>query len=442
MPRVKFGCRRPQLALAPVLLVMSLARGAQARAGGIEASGCEGCHGSTEQGQLSLVPSPGTFEPGQSVELLLTISGGFSNGGVYLTTEDVGELQTIANQGLTKLSSGLVHNQPKPATDGNVQFRFSWVAPGTPGAVRFNVFALGGNANGRSNGDSGISGYFDFVYGCSGKTYYMDGDQDGVGRDDFPVLGCDGAPPPAYAGESGDCDDYRETTYPSAPELCNQRDDDCDGEIDEDAVPVELWPDADGDGYYDARTEKTGEPKTGCVGLKGWAAYAGDCRPKDPAIHAEAKESCNNVDDDCDGDVDERVRPVCGEGWCRREAPGCDLANCVPGVPTPETCNFLDDDCDGLTDEDADLCPSGQTCAAGACVDSDSVMLEPTDDPKPGNGAGAPPAGEAGGPRSISTAGDASGCALGARAGHGGLAALTLLTLAPLLRRRRRARVS
>jgi len=439
------------LGLGLGLLLALLPSRAQARAGGIAASGCEGCHGAPGNAKLSMTASPAVFQPGERVELTLSISGGFSNGGVYLHTGDVGDLQTIANQGLTELSSGLVHNQPKPGSGGTVQFRFAWVAPNAPGGVRFNVYALGGNNNGRSSGDAGIDGYFDFVFGCSGKTYYLDGDADGIGRDSYSMLWCDTGPPMAYAEATGDCDDYRKTTFPGAPELCNMRDDDCDMQIDEDAVPVELWPDADGDGYYDARTEKVGEPKVGCAGLKGWAAYPGDCKPEDPLIHSEAEEMCNNVDDDCDGDVDERVRPTCGEGWCRREAPGCDLEYCMPGEPVKEKCNFLDDDCDGLTDEDLDLCPEGQTCAAGTCVDSDTVALDPMNPAgssgstgssgsgSTSSGSGSTPSGSGG---DSASSGDASGCALGARSSHTALAALAALGAASLFRRRRRTRLS
>ncbi len=426
------------------LLVTWLSPGlAYARAGGIAASGCQGCHGSTEGGSLSLTASPAAITPGARVELTLSIIGGYANGGAYITSSDVGELQPIASQGLTAVAGGLVHNQPKPGSGGTVQFRFAWVAPATPGAVRFSVFALGGDGNGRPQGDNGLEDDFDFVYGCAAKTYYLDGDGDGVGRADFSMLGCENAPPTGYAEASGDCDDYRKTVFPGATELCNMLDDDCDGSVDEDAVPVELWPDADGDGYYDVRTERMGEPKVGCAGLKGYASEPGDCRPKDPAIHPGVEEICNGVDDDCDGDVDERVRPTCGEGWCRREAPGCDLALCVPGTPTTETCNFLDDDCDGLVDE-GDLCAPGQVCAAGNCVDSDSVMLDPEVSSPGASGsaaAGSGPGGATtGGKRGLSDADAASGCALGARTSHGSLAVLAALLAASALRRRRRDR--
>jgi hypothetical protein len=441
------------LALGAWLCLSLAAPHAHARAGGIAASGCSGCHNGGPKGTLSLTASPATFNPGDHVQLTLNIMGGFTDGGTYISTADVGDLQTIANQGLTEVSSGLVHNQPKPGSGGTVQFQFAWVAPAVKGSVRFSVYALGGNSNGRSSGDTPLEGEFDFVYGCTGKTYYLDGDGDGVGRADFSMLGCSDAPPQAFVAMMGDCDDYRKTVYPGAKELCNMIDDNCDGQIDENAVPVELWPDADGDGYYDARTEKVGTPKVGCAGLKGWAAEPGDCQPMNKAVNPGVEEVCNNIDDDCDGDVDERVRPTCGEGWCRREAPGCDLQYCMPGQPVKEKCNFLDDDCDGLTDEDADMCPTGQTCAAGTCVDSASVVLDPMGNPmviagssgsaNMSNGASSTGSTAAtGGANGLGSGGggssDSSGCALGAGASHGALVMLGLLMSTAALRRRRR----
>jgi len=60
------------------------------------------------------------------------------------------------------------------------------------------------------------------------------------------------------------------------------------------------------------------------------------------------EESCNYIDDDCDGDVDEGQLNECGE---------CGL------VPA-EQCNGIDDDCDGTTDEDL-IQPCASACGAG-----------------------------------------------------------------------------
>lgn len=56
-----------------------------------------------------------------------------------------------------------------------------------------------------------------------------------------------------------------------------------------------------------------------------------------------------------------------GTGLCLGGAAGCDA---VPGAPAVETCNAIDDDCDGVVDPpDASLCTiSGQSCDAGRCA--------------------------------------------------------------------------
>ena len=66
-------------------------------------------------------------------------------------------------------------------------------------------------------------------------------------------------------------------------------------------------------------------------------------------------ETCNGIDDDGDGAVDEGLAPItCGVGACRAEAPGCvggEPGTCMPGLPGVEACNGVDDDCDGAVDE-------------------------------------------------------------------------------------------
>ncbi|MFL5307536.1 MAG: putative metal-binding motif-containing protein [Polyangia bacterium] len=413
--RYRPGC----LPIAVVALGALLARApsAEARAGGIVADACDGCHGSAmgTPPSLTVTANPAMPKPGDAVTFTLTIQAPtIKVGGAYITTGGIGALQALAGEGLALNAQGLTHTSPKPASNGAVTFKFGWQAPAKAGAVDVHVAALAGNGNNASSGDSPGTGDFEWVFGCTGTTFYADLDRDGYGSKSWGTrLGCMGdAPPTGYAAVDGDCDENDQMVHPGATEVCNMKDDDCNGQIDENAPPVMMWPDADGDGYYPFQN---GTPKIGCGHVAGYAASGGDCNDHDATIHPGATEVCNLKDDNCDGEVDERVRPTCGLGWCSRYSPTCNAADCVPGPPATETCNSFDDDCDGELDNGA--CPGGMICSGSQCVSNGGVGPGAT-----GGGAGS----------NAGRGGAASGGATGTGSGGGGQSPGSGCAVAPI----------
>jgi hypothetical protein len=87
-----------------------------------------------------------------------------------------------------------------------------------------------------------------------------------------------------------------------------------------------------------------------------------------------AAEACNGQDDDCDGETDEGFAPfTCGIGACQVTVAACvngRVSACLPLEPATSVdgCNDVDDDCDGAIDEDCATCfhvaPDGNDAAA------------------------------------------------------------------------------
>ena len=179
---------------------------------------------------------------------------------------------------------------------------------------------------------------------CPQKCYTGPEDTEDVGACKAGIPTCN---------ENGDivtCNDTAPTT-----EICNAIDDDCDGIVDE---FLKLSP------FYDENT---------CLKRgKCWGTYE-VCDSETGQWFCDYKngppteETCNGVDDDCDGQIDEDVYPSGGVVFCYDGPPATAVKGiCRPGIeicekgaavcdgqvlPREEHCNGEDDDCNGLVDD-------------------------------------------------------------------------------------------
>jgi hypothetical protein len=233
-----------------------------------------------------------------------------------------------------------------------------------PGAVEL-CNGLDDDCDGDTDEDSAVDA----------PTWYDDVDADGFGDAGSPLQSCS-APIGAVADDT-DCDDGDAAIHPTATELCNSVDDDCDGDTDEaDAADATTWYfDADGDLYGDpTRTE------IACTQPSRSVADGSDCDDADPLVSPAGTESCNTVDDDCNGTVDDSAidpelwyEDADGDGYGDElgaaasacDAPAgyvsdqtdCDDSSVDVNPGESEACDTLDNDCDGDRDE------SGCSCA-------------------------------------------------------------------------------
>ena len=150
----------------------------------------------------------------------------------------------------------------------------------------------------------------------SSVTYYQDADGDGFGNPLVTQSGC--VAPTGYVSNAADCNDGASAINPSASEICNNTDDDCDTVVDEGF-------DMDNDGV------------TVCEG---------DCDDNNALAYPGAFELCNGNDEDCDDVIDEGFdQDNDGFTVCNGDCNDND-ASIYPGAT--EICgNNIDEDCSG-----------------------------------------------------------------------------------------------
>ncbi len=200
------------------------------------------------------------------------------------------------------------------------------------------------------------------------QLYYPDGDGDGAGDlSAVPTPLC--APEAGFAQNTNDCDDGDATVYVGATEDCTPIDRNCDGDPFGGATDlIEWFVDSDGDGF--------GSPdasQNSCAQPANYVDNSDDCDDFRELVYPGAEEVCNNLDDDCNGTVDDGATdaeylfvdadadgygdPATGGQLCpgfgtTDDGTDCDDTNDQINPGQRDVCDGLDNDCDPTTSED------------------------------------------------------------------------------------------
>ena len=137
------------------------------------------------------------------------------------------------------------------------------------------------------------------------------------------------SPPLSTSFDGGDCDDADPNIHPAALDACDGLDNDCNGTPDDGEDGQWYYDDADGDGFGRAEGGRRA-----CEPPEGSSAVGNDCDDANAAIFPGAKETCNGLDDDCDGLVDQGL--PAGPSWPDADGDGFGAAGAdSPGLPGP-----------------------------------------------------------------------------------------------------------
>ncbi len=179
-------------------------------------------------------------------------------------------------------------------------------------------------------------------------TYYLDADDDGYGNNLFPISVCEDIPPTGYVIDNSDCDDANNLLH----------------------EPIFFFADSDGDLYGDAFITIL---ICSIIPPSGYVTDSTDCNDLNILINPVSNEICNDLDDNCNTEIDEGLPfhlffldadgdnfgdPLMDTLSCLTgilgyvsDSTDCDDMNPLIYPGAPEILNGLDDNCNKLIDE-------------------------------------------------------------------------------------------
>lgn len=211
---------------------------------------------------------------------------------------------------------------------------------------------------------------------CNGMTDDFDKDGDGFS--------------PCGAGETKDCDDTEKSVHPGAKTNCNNGlDNDCSGGIDsEEDVDNDGFPeckdcdDNDPDVFPGAAQKCSNNKDNNCDGVidatidkdKDGSLACYDCDDNDPKRYPKAKELCDKIDNDCNDVVDDSDDDGDSFSGCPGPGSDCDDNDINVHPGGVRNCkNGKDNDCDGIIDAQEDGDKDGYAGCAD-CNDSNPLI--------------------------------------------------------------------
>ncbi|MBC8045965.1 MAG: T9SS type A sorting domain-containing protein [Fimbriimonadaceae bacterium] len=228
-----------------------------------------------------------------------------SDGGFIITTSAASSIsydKTVAGYGS---SDGWVI---KLDENGDIQWQDAYGGTSGDGISYFHEntdgsYILGGYSYSSVGGNKtvdnlGSSDYWILKLAPETYTIYFFADTDGDGYGDPDDVIESETQPEGYIANNLDCDDSNENINPSAIEICNDIDDNCDGNTDEELL-INYYADIDNDGF--------GNPLNilnDCFPPYGYVLNNYDCDDANININPDAIEICNLIDDNCDGKID------------------------------------------------------------------------------------------------------------------------------------------
>ena len=190
-----------------------------------------------------------------------------------------------------------------------------------------------------------------------------------------------------------DCNDEDPTAGPGIGEVCDGRDNDCDDLADEGAMDLLWYFDADGDGHGSAAG--TRPVVRACSPPAGYVGSAADCDDADATRAPGLAETCDALDQDCDGAVDEDGICACpsgtadcdGNGTCETDTTRDELncgacrtlcegglgaaeVECVASTCVVTRCGEGRADCDGLVANQCEAFLAADVANCGGCGDA------------------------------------------------------------------------